>query len=351
VFSELSWTFAFFACASFGLALGMVSFCILQKFQSFQDEQRLSARLRGSVDKRLDSAVDDCSSGTSPHFWRHPIINSSLAKSFRGSSEEDICGTICSVLYFGGKPGRRLLTLLDGAGLRDHKEATLQWWLALVVFLSLFAWAWNSFLAAAVVLCLLTIGGITYLQVRSDKRRQALREALPNMLDELAQSLRAGRSFPQSLSFVLEAQPEDGVLKGILRRLDADSKLGRSCSESLKELSISAGLRELNSIAAVLEISARVGGATPTLFEQSATSIREDLMLNKKLKVQTAQGRSSVRLVGAVPFVLIGLMSLAMPGYLGLWLSSSGGQALFVFALCLVAVGFLWVRSVVNIYV
>jgi tight adherence protein B len=240
---------------------------------------------------------------------------------------------------------------MEQAGFERQAEAYLQWWLVAVGLTTLFALALSSAVMAITVLVLSVAASLAYLQTTVDRRRQALRAALPDMLDELAQSLRAGRSFPQSLNFVLKAQSEASPLIDVLSRLNADAKLGHSCAASLLELSSTTGLRELKSIAAVLDITSRVGGSAPALFEQAATSIRQDLMLNKKLKVQTAQGRSSVRLVGTVPFVLIGLMSLTMPGYLGLWLSSRGGQLLFALAMCLIAAGFFWVRSVVNIHV
>ena len=247
--------------------------------------------------------------------------------------------------------GRHLLLLMASAGLSDHREALFQWWLLTAAAFAVLTLLMGSFLLVPIVLMLLGVGSFAYLQSLAEKRRKALRSALPDMLDELAQSLRAGRSFPQSINFVLMAQSADSPLRELLRRLDADSRLGRSLSVSLIEMAESLKLRELKSFAAVIEITAQVGGSAPTLFEEAATSIRQDLMLNSKLAIQTAQGRSSVRLVGSVPFVLLGVMALAMPEYLGAWLSTLGGQSLFVLAMCLIAGGLLWVRKVVNIHV
>ena len=231
-------------------------------------------------------------------------------------------------------------------------ESYLQWWLLVSMVVAAMALVlFTSLLMALIAVGLVCAGSYAYLHQCAEKRKQALRAALPDMLDELAQSLRAGRSFAQSLSFVLQAQASDSSLKALLARLDADIRLGRNLSDSLICLAKSTGLTELKSIAATVDITARVGGSAPSLFEQTATSIRQDLMLNKKLLVQTAQGRSSVRLVGAVPFLLIGLMSIIMPGYLGQWLASAGGQMLFALAMCMVFAGFMWVRKVVNIYV
>jgi len=342
--SVLAWLLLVPAFILLAYSFAQLVYLLLNKAQDVQRQQTVSHRLKSADAKRISSdisnAADAVTSNTAVASADMPATLPLLSKTF-------LVRNYC----LRSEQGKRLLGLLDRAGLSSKSEGLLQWWLLLVGLLTLFALVFSSLLLSLVVVFLAAVGSFAYLQGRVDKRKQALRASIPDMLDELAQSLRAGRSFPQSLNYVLNAQSPDSVLIDLLRRLDADARLGRNCAKSLKELSTASGLRELKSVAAVLEISSRVGGSTPSLFEQIATSIRQDLMLNNKLKVQTAQGRSSVRLVGAVPFALIGLMSLLMPGYLRLWLSTLGGQALFALSMLLVAVGFYWVRTVVNIHV
>jgi len=328
-------TTALVAVACAGYAVKNTALYLLELAQLQRQEQYLRLRLQN---KQASGKEQDNEASTAVPFFRRPI---------GGSEAKGFCQAICS----GSKLGQHLLKLLNQAGLEGYREATLQWWLVVLGLVVLFGLVLGSVLLAVTFCMLAFASSFAYLQFLADKRCQALRAAIPDVLDELAQSLRAGRSFPQALRFVLDGQSTDGPAIDLLRRLDADASLGRSCSKSLREMAVTTELRELKSIAAVVDITAQVGGSAPALYEQAATSLRQDLMLNKKLKVQTAQGRSSVRLVGTVPFALIGLLSLVMPGYLGLWLSTSGGQTLFALAVGLVAVGFFWVRSVVNICV
>ena len=326
MFSHFAWLLVLLALICAAFTIGIFAFMVSERLQLTHDLECRKQRLQTGL-----VAVPSVTAGTS-----------TLARSSAGSLYE-----MCLKIGI----GKKLLHLMKQAGLESQSELYLKRYLVAAALIFLFTFVLFSFLLACTALILMTAASLAYLQAVADKRKQALRAALPDMLDELAQSLRAGRSFPQSVSFVLGVQQDGSPLIDLLRRLDADLKLGRNSAKSLEGLSQTTGLRELKSITAVLEIASRVGGSTPSLFEQIATSIRQDLMLNEKLKVQTAQGRSSVRLVGAIPFVLIALMSLIMPGYLGLWLSSRGGQLLFVLAMCLVSCGFFWVRSVVNIRV
>ena len=340
----LMWLLAAIAIVAFVYFCAQMMYLFLEKAQNLQRQQLVDQRLKSGELNRAATAASDARVGVTTVGDSDIVVS---ARTLPLLSKSLQLKTYCRCF----KQGRALLDLLNRAGLDSRAEALLQYWFVLVGFLALFAFVWSSFMLSCIFVLLAVGGSFAYLQGRVDKRKQALRASIPDMLDELAQSLRAGRSFPQSINYVLNAQSPDSVLLDMLRRLDADARLGRSCAESLKELSLVSGLRELKSVAAVLEISLRVGGSIPSLFEQIATSIRQDLMLNNKLKMQTAQGRSSVRLVGSVPFLLIGLMSLVMPGYLRLWLSTFGGQMLFGLAMFLVAIGFYWVRTVVNIRV
>ena len=308
--------------------------------QAQRDEQQLRLRLQGKIASEAMLANSETGSreGVTLSLWKRPLW---------GSKTSGPCRTLCEHSV----AGRRFLRLLEQAGFVEHIEAVLQWWLAVLLSFMILGVALGSPLLSIAMAVLMVIGSLVYVQACADGRRQALRAAIPDMLDELAQSLRAGRSFSQALRFVLDGQSEDSPTIDVLRRLDADASLGRNYSKSLHDMAGATELRELKSVAAVIDITAQIGGSAPALLEELATSIRQDLMLDKKLKVQTAQGRSSVRLVGSIPFILIGLLSLMMPGYLGLWLSTAGGQMLFVLAIGLVVVGFLWVRSVVNIHV
>jgi tight adherence protein B len=248
-------------------------------------------------------------------------------------------------------PGQKLCKLFNDAGFSQSGEALIQWWLLISGTLTVLLLVGGMLLLSLALNLALGAGAFVVLQSRADKRRQNLRAALPDLLDALAQALRAGLSFPQAVRRTMQAETSDSPVADLLQTLHADLTLGCSVAESFERFAKEQEVRELRTIAATLGVVARVGGNAPVLLEQTAGIIRQDLTLNRSLKAQTAQGRMSVRLVGSVPFVLIALMSLVMPGYLGDWFASRVGQVLFGLSLLLLLIGFLWVRKVVDIRV
>lgn len=176
-----------------------------------------------------------------------------------------------------------------------------------------------------------------------------MREALPKLLDQLAQTLRAGLSLPQAILRV-EEQPDE-ALSGLLHALSVDMSLGYSVSESLERFQAKVPLPELRMVALALELTSRTGGNIAELLERSAGLQRQSLQMMRALRVQTAQGRMSVRLVVVIPLALVAVMAVALPDYIGSFISSGLGLALAALACVLLGVGFIGVRRVVNIEV
>jgi len=184
-------------------------------------------------------------------------------------------------------------------------------------------------------------------RLRRPREIAGMRAALPELLDQLAQTLRAGLSLHQAILRV-EEQP-DAALSELLHALTVDLSLGYSVSESLERFQAKVPLPELRMVALALELTSRTGGNIAELLERSAGLQRQSLQMLRSLRAQTAQGRMSVRLVVAIPLGLVAVMALVMPDYLGSFLSSRLGLSLAMLACVLLGIGFIGVRRVVNV--
>ena len=196
----------------------------------------------------------------------------------------------------------------------------------------------------------LPAGVLTFVQrLRVPRETARMRAALPELLDQLAQTLRAGLSLHQALMRI-EGQTS-AALADLLHALNVDLSLGYSVSESLERFQEKVPLTELRMIALALELQHRTGGNIAELLERSAGLQRQSLQMMRSLRAQTAQGRMSVRLVVCIPLGLVAVMALVMPDYMGTFLSSGLGLGLAVLAIVLLCAGFIGVRRVVNIEV
>jgi tight adherence protein B len=190
------------------------------------------------------------------------------------------------------------------------------------------------------------VAAAVLLRSRGARRRAAVAEQLPDMLQQLTSSLRAGYGVVQSLDAV--ARELGGPMSEEIRRVVAEVQLGRDLTESLDALASRAGGTDFEWVVQAIEINREVGGDLVEVIEAVAETIRAREQLQRQIKTLSAEGRLSSRILLAMPFVMAALISLLSPGYLAP-LASGAGPLLIVAGCMFMGVGWLWLRKIVRI--
>ena len=182
------------------------------------------------------------------------------------------------------------------------------------------------------------------------KARQARLRAvvqLPDMLQSLVDSLRAGYSLPQAIIFVAEEFPTP--LREVLGALVRAEALRLDFVAALVRVSRQIALPEWQLIVEVLETQRTVGGNIIPLIEEIGKTIRQRVALAQEVKTSTAAGRMSGWIIaGLVPFLLI-FFFFVSPAYVAPLLASTLGRWLLALAAVLEVVGFIWIYRLVKI--
>ena len=84
------------------------------------------------------------------------------------------------------------------------------------------------------------------------------------------------------------------------------------------------------------------------VLDAAQKAVTGKLDLARQLRVQTAQARLSARVVTALPFALLAVLSLISPGFLEPLLGSTVGWVILGFAVLLQVAGIVWVRSILR---
>ena len=168
-------------------------------------------------------------------------------------------------------------------------------------------------------------------------RRNAVRAAVPDLLDHLARGLRAG----QTLSAGLETAAADdpGPLTPDLRRCRDDLTLGLSATAALDRLAERVGVPELDAVAAVADAHGRAGGDLAAVFDRLAAVARDAAAARAQARAATALGRASAALVASAMPALLLYYVLAQPKFLGDFWTNPAGQRAVGLAVVLELVG------------
>ena len=155
---------------------------------------------------------------------------------------------------------------------------------------------WDGFQGLA--LGLAPFGWVLYR--RSDRFRR-FNLQLPDAVDLIARSLRAGHSLPSALVTVAEEIADP--LGPEFRQCADEMTFGLPFREAMLNLFRRFPLQDLQFLIAAILVQKETGGNLAELLDKTAAVLRSRIQLQQKVKVYTAQGRMTGIILISLPFV------------------------------------------------
>lgn len=189
--------------------------------------------------------------------------------------------------------------------------------------------------------------GIVSFQIK--KRHQLLEEQLETGLTNLANSMRAGLTFVQALR-----EASNNLEKPIADEfgfIAAEYELGKSLDEALKHSKHR--FRSINYNLAVLAIlvSRQQGGNLSETLERISAFMRDVFAIDRKIRVLTAEGRFSAKIIGLAPFFMGTMMYLGAPETMTPLFTDPIGGAILFLAFLINLIAFAWIQKIIQINV
>lgn len=188
-----------------------------------------------------------------------------------------------------------------------------------------------------------------YVKHRQRKRIAAFNAQLPDAIVLMANSLRAGYSFLQSMETV--SQQVQLPMSVEFRRVVREVNLGLTMEEALDGMAQRVPSDDLDMVITAIDIQNQVGGNLAEILDIIAHTIRERVRIMGEIRTITAQQRLSANVLSVLP-LLLGLVIYAMsPTYVSLlWQTQCGLLMVGVGALLMVS-GYFIIRRIAAIQV
>jgi tight adherence protein B len=188
-----------------------------------------------------------------------------------------------------------------------------------------------------------------FLSVRQSRRESAFLTQLPDTLQLLSGSMKAGYSLPQAMESVLrESKPPISVE---FNRAMIETRLGLPAEEALDGIAARTHSRDFSWIVMAIRIQREVGGNLAELLGTVAETLRERERLHRQIRTLSAEGRLSAVILGALPFVFTGYLLIKQPDYLNPLFHTPAGVLLSVIGIVLLLVGIEWMRRAIKVEV
>jgi tight adherence protein B len=270
-----------------------------------------------------------------------PAAENSLARA--------VLGWVDRLVRAGGKR-QTIVEQLERAGLRMRPEE----WLILQV---------TAVIVAAAVITVLSgnpfgvvVGGLlgylatrAYMNFKTARRQRAFSDQLPDVLQLVAGSLRSGFSLNQAVAGVVRDGSEPTASE--FARAMTEVRLGSDLEDALDRVAERMECADLHWVVLAVRISREVGGNLAEVLMNTVGTMRERAQIRGQIRVLSAEGRISARILIALPFLLGGYLGLTNPSYLKPLFTTATGLTLMVVGVVLLVLGAFWISRLVKIEV
>lgn len=192
-----------------------------------------------------------------------------------------------------------------------------------------------------------------YLGFRAKQRIKAFNNQLGDTITMMANALRGGYSFLQTLDMVSKEAPPPVSTE--FRRIVQEVGLGRSTEEALQSLLRRMPSEDLELLITAVSIQMEVGGNLAQILDTIGHTIRERVRIKGEIQTLTAQGRISAWVITGLPVGLGIFISVVNPEYMApIFTFGMPPQAwccLPVAAGVMIVVGFFAIMKIIDIEV
>jgi tight adherence protein B len=210
-----------------------------------------------------------------------------------------------------------------------------------------------SFLPAGLTsVALALLGGVFPIMRLLRQRGRTLSDfekQLPEALDFLSRSMRAGHGFSIAMELLADDSPDP--LGGAFRRVSNDMQLGSALNIALGKLIVLVPLLDVRFFVSSVLLQQETGGNLSEVLAKLALIIRERFRLKGQVQAVSAHGRITGLVLVLMPVAVAVIMMITSPQYLADLAADKIGRMMIYGAVAGQIVGYFVIRKIINIKV
>jgi tight adherence protein B len=207
----------------------------------------------------------------------------------------------------------------------------------------------SNYLFSIPVAAILSMMPFFYIHLKKKRRMQKFERQLPDAMDLIARSLRAGHAFTGGLKMV--ADEFDDPMGTEFDKTLNEINFGVGVVEGLKTLANRVDCRDLKFFVISVILQRETGGNLAEILENIARLIRERFKLYGRIRVLSAEGKLSAIILIAIPIFVAFALSIMNPQYIKTLITDPLGRIMIVFAISMMIVGIFVMRRMIKIKV
>jgi len=138
---------------------------------------------------------------------------------------------------------------------------------------------------------------------------------LPDALDVIVRSLRAGHPVPVAIDLV--AREMSDPIGSEFGMAGDEITYGTELGSSIQRMSDRIGHGDFDMLAATVRLQASTGGNLAELLASNAKMVRDRQKMRLRIKAASSEGRMSALILNVVPILLFGAVNIMSPEFYG----------------------------------
>jgi tight adherence protein B len=207
-------------------------------------------------------------------------------------------------------------------------------------------------LKGSLLMSLLLAGGFGILpflvmRVRKSRKTAMVEKQMPDVMELLARSLRAGHTLPSAIELAgLETAKPLGTE---LRMAYEEQRLGISMPEALRHMVERVNSPDLRYWVTAVLVQTETGGNLAEIMQKIGLLIRDRLRVKGKIRALTAEGRLSALILGILPFIVFFALYIVNRDYIMTLFHEPLGRKLLVAGMIGIALGLITMKKMVQL--
>ena len=185
-----------------------------------------------------------------------------------------------------------------------------------------------------------------WLRFLRKRRLTKFLDEFPAAVDIIIRGVKAGLPLADCVRIVANEIREP--VKTEFRLMVEAQTLGLGLGEAVERIVERVPLAEASFFSIVINIQQKAGGNLSEALGNLSAVLRDRKKMKGKIKAMSSEAKSSAGIIGALPFIVTGLVYLTAPAYMSLLWTTSTGQ--MVLAVCgfWMAIGIFVMKKMIN---
>ena len=242
-----------------------------------------------------------------------------------------------------------LFTLrLERAGMKIRGSEFISIHIIVLLISSLVIYTFtNNLLFTVVAILLVAISPFIFIRFKASQRIKKFHEQLPDTLQLIGGSLKAGYSFNQALGMAGdETRPP---ISNEFKRVLSEVRMGSPEKDALENMAKRMNSEDFNWTVMAINVQREVGGNLAEVMDIIASTVRERDRVMNQIKALTAEGRISAYILISLPIVVGMILSILNREYVSLLVTTKLGLIMIAIAFTLMVIGSVWIIKIVRV--